>query len=167
MGKWLAGILGTVISGVVIWWITTGMQPPPSVPPSTSPAAPVSTAEPPPPPAPTPVRCEKPTPPVLISPGDNHVVANHYYGQGSPWEFEWLPSGCEGGAIQGYRIVIRFDGAARPAVDEVVNQPNYKGNTGGTVTPGKWTWKVQAIDDRNQLSDWSEERPFIMARWQN
>ncbi len=109
--------------------------------------------------------CEQPTTPVLKSPGANQVQPNHFYGKGKPLKFSWLKSSCDGGSIKGYRIVVKAVGATVPATDKVVSQPEYTGGTGGTIAANKWTWKVQAIDDRNQISEWSEERPFFVGKW--
>jgi hypothetical protein len=119
-------------------------------------------------PTPSPKRsthCAKPTAPILVDPGDNTVLPNHYYGQGEPWRFRWLDSSCEGGAIQGYRIVVRAEGAVVPAIDRLVKNTEYVGDVTGTISAANWSWKVRAVDDQNQLSDWSEERKFFVGPW--
>jgi hypothetical protein len=129
------------------------VKPPPQTEPD--PAPPVS------------VHCTKPTTPVLEFPGANQVQSNHYYGQGKPLRFSWLPSSCSGGSIRGYRIVVTATGATVPAIDRIVTEPRYEGNTSGTISARQWIWRVQAIDDLNQMSDWSEERPFYVAEWRD
>ncbi|MCP4043769.1 MAG: hypothetical protein GY731_17730 [Gammaproteobacteria bacterium] len=109
--------------------------------------------------------CKQPTTTVLKSPGANQVQPNHFYGKGKPLKFSWLKSSCDGGSIKGYRIFVKSAGATVPAIDTIVTQPEYTGGTGGTIAAHKWTWKVQAIDDRNQVSEWSEERPFFVGEW--
>src|SRR5205809_2821 len=103
----------------------------------------------------TATHCAKPTAPVLVDPGNNAVLPNHYYGQGQPWRLKWLDSSCEGGAIQGYRIVVLAAGAVVPAIDKFVKSSEYTGDVTGTISAQNWSWKVRAVDDRNQLSDWS------------
>jgi hypothetical protein len=157
------GALGKIIVAVVVallvgssapwWWPGSGESP------VTDPPVSETTSN------TGPSHCAKPTTPVLVAPGDNEVVPNHWYGQGDPWRLSWLPSSCVGGSIVGYRIFILTEGAARPAVDEVVTEPEYVGDTGGTISARNWTWKVRAIDDLNQFSDWSEERPFVTPEW--
>ena len=110
-------------------------------------------------------RCAAPIVPVLSSPGENQVVPNHYYGQGEPWKFEWLPSSCKGGSIKAYRIIVKAVGVPTPAVDKIVTQTRYIGDTSGTIRGRDWTWKVLAIDDLNHQSDWSEERRFVVGVW--
>jgi hypothetical protein len=112
-----------------------------------------------------PAHCAKPTKPVLISPGENQVLPNHYYGKGEPWKFDWADSKCDSGAIAGYRIIVRAVGTNVPAVDRVVAQSDFTGDLGGTISGRYWTWKVCAIDDRGEFSDWSEERPFQVPEW--
>ena len=109
--------------------------------------------------------CAKPTTPILVDPGDNTVMPNHYYGQGEPWRFRWLDSSCEDGTIQGYRIVVRAKDAVVPAIDKYVKNTEYTGDLTGTISADNWSWKVQAVDNRNQLSDWSEERKFFVGPW--
>ena len=110
-------------------------------------------------------RCTKPTTPVLLDPGDNTVMPNHHYGEGNPWKFHWLASACDGGAIQGYRILVTAAGATVPAIDHFVKETEYTGDLSGTISASNWTWKVRAVDDQNKLSDWSEERKFFVGPW--
>jgi hypothetical protein len=57
MGKWAASIVGSIIIGVVSWWLTEGLKPDPLNPPS-SPVAPSHTSPEPPPGLPPPkVEC--------------------------------------------------------------------------------------------------------------
>jgi hypothetical protein len=110
--------------------------------------------------------CTKPTVPVLVSPGENQVLSNHYYGQGEPLQFSWLASVCSRGSIQGYRIFVQAVGFPTPGTDKIVTETKYIGDTTGTISARDWTWKVRAIDDLNQQSDWSEERHFVVGAWQ-
>jgi len=112
------------------------------------------------------VHCSKPTVPVLLKPTQNGAQPNHYYGQGDPWEFSWVGSTCEGGTIKKYNLVVNAEGYSNAYLDKFVDEPRYVGGTTGTV--GKSTyfiWKVRALDDKNQFSDWSEERRFTVPRW--
>jgi hypothetical protein len=109
--------------------------------------------------------CAKPTTPVLIQPKEGGIQPNHFYGEGEPWGFSWLESSCEGGTIKSYQIVVKAEGAATTAVDELVDEPRYVDDTSGTVTARQWTWKVRALDDKNQYSDWSEVRRFSVPPW--
>ena len=93
------------------------------------------------------------------------MQSNHFYGKGKPLQFSWLNSSCDKGSIKGYRIIVKALGATVPATDKIVSQPEYIGGTGGSISAHEWTWKVQAIDDRNQVSEWSEERPFFVGKW--
>jgi hypothetical protein len=111
------------------------------------------------------IHCDKPTIPILKSPGANQVQPNHYYGKGKPLEFTWLASSCKGGTVKGYRLYVKAVGATVPAIDKVVTETKYVGDTTGTISANKWTWKVQAIDNLNQLSEWSEERPYFVGNW--
>ena len=163
MLNWLGGIVATIVSGVVVWWLTVGTQTAPTG--STSVALPGSAGETSSGSPAVATHCEKPTTPVLERPGDNQVVPNHSYGEGTPWRFRWLASSCEGGSIRGYRLIVISATAKVPAIDEIVDGVEYAGNTGGTIGAPNWTWKVQAIDDRNQLSNWSEQRRFIVGAW--
>ncbi len=65
-----------------------------------------------------------------------------------------------------FPFVVRAAEATVPAVDTFVERSDYTGDTSGTVAAQNWVWKVQAIDDLNQLSDWSEERSFFVGSWQ-
>ena len=109
--------------------------------------------------------CTKPNAPVLRFPRVGQTQSNHYYGRGEPWRFEWGPSACGQTQITQYHIVVRMTGRSNPAVDTIVSEPRYVGDTTGTLVAGQWTFKVQAIDSQNQLSDWSEERLFRVGEW--
>ena len=109
--------------------------------------------------------CKQPTIPALISPGENQVQPNHYYGKGKPLQFKWLSSSCNNGTIKGYRIYVKAVGSSVPATDKFILKTEYTGGTGGTISAHKWTWKVRAIDDLNQSSEWSEERGFLVGEW--
>lgn len=109
--------------------------------------------------------CAKPTTPVLVYPEENGIQPNHYYGEGKPWKFSWLESTCEGGSIIKYHIIVHGDGALTAAVDRFVSEPRFVGDTSGTISGHNWTWKVRALDDKNQFSDWSEVRRFSVPDW--
>ena len=112
------------------------------------------------------IHCSKPTVPVLVEPRQNGIQPNHYYGDGEPWKFSWLESTCEGGSIIKYQLVVQAVGYPRAAIDELVDETSYVGDTSGTIGKGgNWTWKVRAIDDKNQFSDWSEVRSFSVPPW--
>ena len=100
--------------------------------------------------------CAQPTVPVLKSPGDGSKQRSE------PWRFEWLESDCAGGSIRGYRIVIKAADSSGNDIDEIVDTPDFVDGADMIRKQGApvWTWKVQAIDDRNQVSDWSEKRRF-------
>ncbi|MGA1841499.1 MAG: hypothetical protein ACMUIU_12820 [bacterium] len=108
----------------------------------------------------------KPTRPVLTYPAHNGTQPNHYYGRGEPWRFYWQASSCRGGRIAGYRIMVRCENCSVPAVDEITEKPEYIGDTIGTIGSGYFVWRVQAIDDRNQVSEWSDGRRFYVPPWQ-
>ena len=112
------------------------------------------------------VKCAKPTVPFPVFPEDQGIQPNHFYGEGDPWKFEWLASSCEGGLVEKYQLVVKSVNAARPAIDEIIEGTSYTDDTSGTISGQEWTWKVRAIDDQNQVSDWSEERFFVVPRWE-
>ena len=76
-----------------------------------------------------------------------------------------MASSCQNGSIKAYRIIVKAQGTSVAATDKIVTETEYTGKTGGTISAHKWTWKVQAIDDLNQLSEWSEQRSFIVGKW--
>jgi hypothetical protein len=110
------------------------------------------------------VACVKPSTPVLTSPATDQVQPNHYYGRGSPWRFEWQPSSCGARPIS-YRITVTAEGAAAAAVDAIVTEPRYVGDTTGTIAARRWIVRVQALTDDGKTSDWTEPRPFQVAEW--
>jgi hypothetical protein len=111
------------------------------------------------------VHCSKPTVPVLVEPRQDGVQPNHYYGQGEPWKFSWLESTCDGGSIIKYQLIVYAQGYSNAYQDILVDEPYYVGSTGGTVGSHSFQWKVRALDDKNQFSDWSETRRFTVPRW--
>jgi hypothetical protein len=112
--------------------------------------------------------CRKPTTPVLLKPSNNTSQPNHWYGKGEPWKFSWLPSKpqCEDTKISGYQIIIQcWDEKCAIAEDRFVEEPNYVGGLGGTISASEWGWKVRALDDWGRYSAWSERRKFYVQEW--